>query len=149
MTFLRSLFLLWLACAHSGLTVAFAPPPSIRRQRYPLMKEQIGNDRNVDYNDDAFGLVFLSSFVVEHDNAFAGTFGVLSTVAAILVRSKVIEYRPLIPGIVAVCTVLALTALTPTELHPDNVTRLQLGVCAVSLAWSIIQEVQQQKADND
>lgn len=149
MTTLRLLLLLWVACAHIGLTIAFTSTPrSTRRERYPVLSERANEDRDlVDYNDDAFGLVFLSSFVVEHDNVFAGTFGVLSAVAAILVRSKVLEYRPLMPGIVALGTVLTLTALRPTSLHPDNVTLLQLGVCSASLAWSIIQEVHQ-KAEN-
>lgn len=144
---LRSLFLLWVACAYIGLSIAFTPstPLSIRREWYPVLCGQANDDdKLVDYNDDAFGLVFLSSFVVEHDNVFAGTFGVLSAVAAILVRSKVLAYRPLIPGIVALATVLTLTALRPTSFHPDNLTLLQLGVCSVSLAWSIIQEVHQQ-----
>ena len=148
MASLRSLFLLLFACAHIGLAIAFAPTPSICRPLYPVMQEQRDKDRNLDYNDDAFGLVFLSSFVVEHDNAFAGTFGVLSAISAVMVRNKLIEYRPMIPGIVALFTVLVLTAMTPTSFHPNNVTLLQLCVCAVSLTWSIIQEVQKQ-ADKD
>ena len=37
------------------------------------------------YNDDAFGLVFLSAFFVVNDYTFAACFGVLSMVAALLV----------------------------------------------------------------
>jgi hypothetical protein len=142
---LRSVFLFMGVCAHIASTLAFATLASPHRAAMPLvMRQSKENESFLNYNDDAFGLVFLGSFAVEHDNIFAGTFGILSAVAAILVRKKVLEYRPLMPGIVAVGTVLALTAVTPSELHPNRVTLLQLGTCAISLGWSIVQEIQQQ-----
>ena len=113
------------------------------------MRNSKENESSLNYNDDAFGLIFLGSFAVEHDNIFAGTFGILSAVAATLVRKQVLEYRPLMPGIVAVGTVLVLTAVTPSELHPNAVTLLQLGTCAISLGWSIVQEIQQQQDGKD
>ena len=143
---LRSVFLLLGVCAHITSTLAFATLASTHRTDMLLgMRNSKENESSLNYNDDAFGLIFLGSFVVEHDNIFAGTFGILSAVAAILVRKKVLEYRPLMSGIVAVGTLLVLTAVTPSELHPNSVTLLQLGTCAISLGWSIVQEIQQQQ----
>lgn len=143
---LRSVVILMVGvCAHIRSTLAFVALASTHRTAMPLaIRHSKENESPLNYNDDAFGLIFLGSFAVENDNIFAGTFGILSAVAAILVRKQVLEYRPLMPGIVAVGTVLVRTAVTPSELYPNGLTQLEVGTCAISLGWSIVQEIQQQ-----
>jgi hypothetical protein len=91
-------------------------------------------------HDDAFGLIFLSALIAENDYPFATAFVLISGASAILTKQKVLPYRPLLPGVVAVVA-YALAAAIDGRLLPP----LEGAVCAVSVVWSLVQEVQLQK----
>jgi hypothetical protein len=138
-TSLRSIFVLLVSCALFGSTLAFVSPVATQSSLVTLRQQT--ND-NSNYNDDAFGLIFLTTLFAEQDVTFAGTFGVLSGVTALLVKTNVLEFRPLIPGLVAVGSLLGMAATTPA-LHPNDVSQQQVIVCAISMIWSVVQEFQQ------
>jgi hypothetical protein len=54
------------------------------------------------YNDDAFGLIFLTSSLVIHDFFFCATFLSVTGVTATLVNAGKIKFSPLLPGFVGV-----------------------------------------------
>lgn len=107
------------------------------------------------YNDDAFGLVFLSASLVIRDFSFAGSFMLLSAIAATATNANVAstkKFRPILPGIVAFAA-LATSKIEPfaaaaQRLGGDFVapldergSQLELIVCSISLVWGIIQQV--------
>mmetsp|Transcript_31236 Transcript_31236/g.75174 ORF Transcript_31236/g.75174 Transcript_31236/m.75174 type:complete len:201 (+) Transcript_31236:2312-2914(+) len=95
----------------------------------------------VGYNDDAFGLVFLTGGILSKDPDFVVTFVVLSAIAAIASNSQSVDTR--LPGLVAMAT-LVLTPIV-AYLHGTIVDGtgiwaapqpVEIGLCFVSLAWS-------------
>ena len=108
------------------------------------------------YNDDAFGLVFLSASLVSRDFSFAGSFMLLSSIAAATVNNTSVanikKFQPVLPGIVA------FAALVTSKIEPfaaaaqllggdfvvpldERGSQLQLIVCSISLVWGIIQQM--------
>ncbi|KAL3937756.1 MAG: hypothetical protein SGBAC_007202 [Bacillariaceae sp.] len=95
------------------------------------------------YNDDAFGLIFLTGGVLSQDADFVVTFVALSAIAAI-VSSSFVEFDERLPGLVALATLL----VTPLAayLHATIVDGgggiwaapqpVEIGLCLVSLAWA-------------
>ena len=55
----------------------------------------------LEYNDDAFGLVFLSASFVARDVVFSTIFVLISAAAAIAVRQKTISFSNQLPAVVA------------------------------------------------
>lgn len=96
------------------------------------------------YNDDAFGLIFLSALIAENDYPFATAFGLLSGASAILTKQGLVPYRPLLPGVVAVVAYAIATVIDGHLLPP-----LEGAVCAVSVIWSLVQEVQLQTEEGE
>ena len=96
------------------------------------------------YNDDAFGLLFLSGLLVEHDTPFAATFGILSGITAFAVKRAVIPFVPLLPGTIAAISFIVATGIHVT--HGDKVfvwrdiSKLELIVCAISIGLGILQQ---------
>jgi hypothetical protein len=97
----------------------------------------------IGYNDDAFGLVFLSGGLLTKDADFAGTFLILSAIAAASTSAGVVKTDTRLPGAVAVLTILispivaslratgSLESLAP----PDPI---EIGLCTVSFIWAFV-----------
>lgn len=117
-----------------------------------------GDDRSVTstvyYNDDAFGLVFLTASLVVRDFSFAAAFLLLSAIAATLSNANVADIKstPILPGIIAFAALAASKiepfAFAAQSLGGDFVvpldeqgSQIELIVCSISLVWCIIQQV--------
>lgn len=116
------------------------------------------------YNDDAFGLIFLSASLVIRDLSFAGSFMLLSGIAAATVSNanvaNIKKFQPLLPGIVAFAA-LATSKIDPfvaaaQRLGGDFVvpldergSQLELIVCSISLVWGIIQQIRSGEVKRD
>ncbi|KAL7492317.1 hypothetical protein ACHAWT_001500 [Skeletonema menzelii] len=95
------------------------------------------------YNDDAFGLIFLSGGILAKDVDFSGTFLVLSAVAATCTTTGTIKFDERIPAAVAFMTLL----ISPIEsslrlsgslgsVSPPSL--VELGLCMVSASWAFV-----------
>ena len=99
-------------------------------------------DEQNNYNDDAFGLVFLAS-AFEGSADFAGTFLVLSAIGAISTSSGILQKDDRLPGAVAVFTLLLspivsslrLTGSLDTMSLP---TTVEIGLVFISTVWSFV-----------
>jgi hypothetical protein len=145
MNYYRVIYLAFVFSLASALSLSFHP--SRHRALIPSLKSKLTDDEKnyssqLEYNDDAFGLIFLSSFVVEHDNSFAATFGILSAFAAIFVRQRILQSTPLIPGLVALATLLVIQTPIFSNLRPDSISSLQAGSCILSFVWSVVKSKQ-------
>ena len=96
------------------------------------------------YNDDAFGLIFLSTSLILQDTIFAGVFLTVSGLAAIVSNSnnKINDKQRLImPGIVAMIS-LALRTLSVSISQDEllivenELLKQELVLCFVSLLWA-------------
>jgi hypothetical protein len=116
-------------------------------------KNDINTSGRQEYNDDAFGLVFLCGAFVAKDAIFATTFLLLSAAAATSLRNDLfaktssIDTKYLLPSIVAgislVTTLLlhdTLISILPISLPVENpqATIIEVGVCTISLVYGII-----------
>jgi hypothetical protein len=88
------------------------------------------NNSNNNYNDDAFGFVFLGGLVLTQDPLFAGTFLLFSAFAAIATRQAVVPANNAVPAAVAGCTLL--WTLVVREMVPEEVTNNALLVLTFS-----------------
>jgi hypothetical protein len=84
-------------------------------------EQEISNNNNNDqktksknYNDDAFGFVFLGCFLVTEDPFFAGIFLVFSTLATIGTQNGILPAKNSVPAAVAGFTLLV-SLLIPNE----------------------------------
>jgi hypothetical protein len=126
-----------------GASQAFTlPMSSCRVTRGSSSLQSVPDEKRSEenYNDDAFGLIFLSALIAENDYPFATAFGLLSGASAIIIKQRVVPYRPLLPGVVAVAA-YAIAAVLDGHLLPP----LEGAVCAVSVIWGLVQEAQLQK----
>lgn len=136
---LRVLFLLsFFACPES-----FAP--TMRRDS-TLHRLHASNEKRkqTSYNDDAFGLVFLTPAAVGHDEIFVASFTVLSAIAASLVTSKKADFEPRLPGIVAASSFFLTVTLSKGFGVPSGATldarSIEGLTCLISIAWCVWQE---------
>ena len=107
------------------------------------------NEKN-NYNDDAFGLVFLAS-AFEGNVDFAGIFLVLSAIGAISTSSGILQKDDRLPGAVAVFTLLLSPIVSSLRLTGsfDNVslpTTVEFGLVIISVLWSFINWKQQEES---
>lgn len=94
----------------------------------------------VGYNDDAFGLIFLTGGILTKDVDFVGTFLVLSSVAAICTSAEIVQDTRL-PGVVAVVSLiispvvasLRATGSLTSLAAPDPIA---IGLCTISCVWA-------------
>jgi hypothetical protein len=97
----------------------------------------------IGYNDDAFGLVFLSGGLLTKDADFEGTFLILSAIAAASTSAGIVKTDTRLPGAVAVLTILispivaSLRATGSLEslALPDPI---EIGLCTVSFIWAFV-----------
>lgn len=97
---------------------------------------------NFGYNDDAFGLIFLTALFIENDIPFASTFGILSGIVAASVKNGVISFQPLLPGVTALVALGVARGVVDVARGERNNASLALegAVCAVSVGWGIVQQ---------
>lgn len=100
-------------------------------------------DEGNSYNDDAFGLVFLTGGVLSQDVDFVGTFLTLSAIAAIGTNAGFIEKDDRAPAAVALLTLLitpvassvrqtgSLESMTPPM-------AIEIGLCTASAIWAFV-----------
>lgn len=111
-----------------------------------------------DYNDDAFGLVFLSGSFVARDVIFSAIFVVFSALATIAVRRKLIVGSNRIPALVAgaslgLATLLSmvLSSTSPESLassgssitnwldaKSDTAIQVEAAVCSLSILYGLV-----------
>ena len=106
-------------------------------------------DEKNNYNDDAFGLVFLAS-AFEGNVDFAGTFLVLSAIGAISTSSGFLIKDDRLPGAVAVFTLLLSPIISSIRLTGslDNIslpTTVEFGLVIISVLWSFTNWKKQQE----
>ena len=118
-------------------------------------KSNNNNNNNNDYNDDAFGFVFLGGFIVTRDPFFAGTFLLLSTLAAIATRNGSLPATKAVPAAVAGCTLIVALILPKEQLYellqpfiekttesslsfPVDSSWIQVGLCTVSMLYGFL-----------
>lgn len=95
------------------------------------------------YNDDAFGLIFLSGGILAKDLDFSGTFLVLSALAATGTTLGTIKFDERIPAAVAFMTLLIAPIESSLRLSgslgsttPPSI--VEVGLCTVSAAWAFV-----------
>ena len=108
-----------------------------------LSRKSSPNNDYQGYNDDAFGLIFLSGGILAKDADFSGTFLVLSALAATFTTAGKIKFDERIPAVVAFATLLiapfesslrlsgSLLTVTPPSL-------VEIGLCTVSALWAYL-----------
>ena len=93
------------------------------------------------YNDDAFGLVFLSSAIAIKDEVFASIFLAFSASAALMVFSEKVSFTHRLPAAVAAVTLALSTLAGNFGIHSrdplPNAIELESAVCFVSVAWGL------------
>lgn len=95
------------------------------------------------YNDDAFGLVFLTALCIENDVVFGGIFGMLSGLAALGVNKGAISFVPVLPGGTAAIA-LALAQGIHAARGEHAVSVWEIATCVVSIGWGLVQQLQSQ-----
>jgi hypothetical protein len=102
-----------------------------------------------DYNDDAFGLVFLCGATVAEDAVFSGLFLVLSAVAAIATKQGRLPASNQVPAAVAGLTLLVLPLLSAaltglpyssTMIGSSNPSArwIELALCSASMLYGFV-----------
>ena len=113
---------------------------------------------NNDYNDDAFGFVLLIGYLVTQDAIFAGTFLVLSALAATATRSGSLPATSVVPSAVAGSTFVIDSILPSDKLYgllpfiertepslPIESSWIKLGICSISVFYGIIRSYSSEK----
>lgn len=106
--------------------------------------------RGGDYNDDAFGFVFLGGAIIARDPIFAGCFVVLSAIGAIATRNGTLSpSNKKVPAVVAASTLIVAillqklgiaAAVAPTAIAteiPPDARIVEIGLCSVSIAYAL------------
>ena len=117
---------------------------------------QLSNDSqktksNNDYNDDAFGFVFLVGYIATRDIIFTGTFLLLSSLAAIATRIGKLPATKAVPAAVAGFTLIANLLIPKEKIYeilpfiqgtepalPYASSWLEMGFCAISMLYGFI-----------
>ena len=90
------------------------------------------------YNDDAFGLVFLTTGLGLKDFQFGAIFLALSGIAASYIyfdKNNNPRFEKILPGLVALVSLIVKFGLTLSE--QQQIEGAEILVCFISLAWSI------------
>ena len=117
--------------------------------------DEKANEREPSYNDDAFGLVFLTTLLVLNDRLFATVFAVASFFSVIAVRQSYNKQVVVLPGVtafaaLAITTIIRyctnIVAVVDDDSIIDNISSLhyELVLCCVSLGWCLVSPSLQQ-----
>lgn len=127
------------------------------------IQDSDGDSGETQYEDDCFGLIFLTGLLVVHDPVFTATFVTLSTAALIATRlgsssrkstSRIRSSRQqplggsperqrrLVPAAIAAATLLLYTLVeavvyTPPDLE-ENARAIEIAVCSVSILYGLL-----------
>lgn len=106
---------------------------------------------NNNYNDDAFGFIFLGGYIVTQDTIFTGTFLLMSALAAIATRNGKLPATKVVPAAVAGCTLIVSSIVPKDKLYeilpfiqnaepalPYDSSWLEVGFCSVSMLYGFI-----------
>jgi len=98
--------------------------------------------KSKNYNDDAFGFVFLGGFILTEDPVFAGIFILFSTLATIGTQNGILPAKNAVPAAVAGLT-LIVSLLTPIPKEPSQLPNIdtsliEIGICTVSMLYGFI-----------
>ena len=127
------------------------PRKSLSSTPFPthlFSSEQPTPSQNDNYNDDAFGLVFLGGAFYANDVIFAGIFLILSAAAAIATRQGKLPACNQVPAAVAGLTLLLHTPiltpeiveLLPKSIPPSNssASMIELALCSISMIYGFV-----------
>jgi hypothetical protein len=105
----------------------------------------------VEYNDDAFGLVFLCGAFVAQDGVFSTTFVLFSAAAAIACRQGKIQFTNQVPAAVAGTSLLVGSVLSQAMqatsaslpdglvfLKSESALQVELAVCSISILYGFV-----------
>lgn len=130
---------------HTGLSMAkIQSSPPNRNKNTETNVTAVRVQKN--YNDDAFGLVFLTGACYVQDYDFAGTFLAASAAAAILTYSGTLSGDERLPGGVAMVTLILAPIVSSLRASGGSLDvhahafqfllppPIEIGLCAVSVA---------------
>lgn len=127
---IRPLLLALLASTATAFLSITNTPVVLRRQQTLLAATK-------DYNDDAFGLVFLGGGLATQDAAFMGTFLVLSAVAA--VGARLGKASGPLPAAVAGMTLLVTPMIRYVlQEEPVEYVWVQVVLCSISMVYGFV-----------
>ena len=95
------------------------------------------------YNDDAFGLVFLTGGVLSQDVDFVASFAALSAIAAIGTNVGLVAKDERAPAAVAMITIL-ITPVISSLRQSGSLEQLaspmpvEIGLCSISAIWAFV-----------
>lgn len=116
-----------------------------------LSNDNNSQTNNKDYDDIAFGFIFLGGYITTQDIFFTGTFLLLSAVAAIATRNGKLPAKTTVPAAVAGLTLLVSQLLPKEQLYevlpyipkaepslPIDTSLVQAGLCTVSMFYGFL-----------
>jgi hypothetical protein len=132
----------------STTTVFLSQPPAPRQDNNNNNNKIFDNN----YNDVAFGFVFLGAITAAQDYVFSGLFMILSAVAAIATQQGKLPASNQVPAAVAGFTLISLPALTAIldrlplgeeirmlqQSTNPSAPWIELALCSVSMAYGFV-----------
>lgn len=147
----RSIWLLSILAVYIAPAVlGFAPPATtahLSNKRKHDVAVRLSRDNN-NYNDDAFGFIFLGGSAAAQDPIFGAVFLTLSVAAVIGTKLEQLPANKQVPASVAGLTLLVvpvISAFVPptvfgTSMVPgdDNARLIELAFCSVSMLYGFV-----------
>ena len=134
---------------------ATLPPPSFGRAHggaSPAMRAMgyKSPDEGNSYNDDAFGLVFLTGGFLSQDVDFVATFASLSAAAATFTGIGLVAKDERAPAAVATATLLLSPFVASIRQHGSlhylsPPIPVEIGVCLISVIWSFVNKSREER----
>ena len=112
-----------------------------------MMSRGSPDDAN-SYNDDAFGLIFLTGGILSQDADFVGTFALLSASAAACTRIGLVARDARAPAAVAISTLLLSPMVASIRRYGsfEYVTSplpVEIGLCLISIVWAFVNKLRE------
>jgi hypothetical protein len=136
--------------------VGFAPPPSTITNAAPRRRKasiQYNTKKESNYNDDAFGFIFLGGSAAAQDPVFGATFLALSVAAVIATKLEVFpDNNKQVPAAVAGFTLMlvpVISGILPEQVFGMNIIPgesarlIELAFCSVSMLYGFVFSSQQ------
>jgi len=120
-------------------------------QRTALNMNYKSPDEGNSYNDDAFGLVFLTGGVISQDVEFVATFASLSAIAAISTSAGLLKKDERVPAAVALLALLVspfVSSLVQSG-SLENIAApmpVEIGLCTISAIWAFVNWSQEKES---
>ena len=128
---------------HPDLGVSSFPKQNGRPPQTSLQLSYKSPDEENSYNDDAFGLIFLTGGILSQDVDFIATFASLSAIAAVGTKLGFIQKDERAPAAVAMLTLLILPVVSSLRQTSslDDLTPpmpVEIGLCTISALWAFV-----------